>query len=299
MSADLIEDAIDCLRGEGWDNEADAVNGLVTEISRLRAQVENCHAAKNLHARRSEKLQEQLTAKDALNNDLMANFNQLRDRCWKAESELARWQQMYQAICADTNHKRRCARCGEFKTFSEFSKDATQSTGHGRYCLVCKREYSLDLSHKNETCRPYREAHDSTLFLGVHIAETVLQNYFDGIVKMPMHNPGYDFICGKGFKIDVKSSCRRSNPAENGSDYWRFHTDKNVTADYFLCLAFDNRTSLTPEHVWLIPSSVPVTRTSIVIVESKLIKWAEYEKDIEKAKKICNDLKRGIGNGSP
>lgn len=92
MSTDLIEDAIDCLRGGGWDNEADAVAGLVTEISRLQTQVENCHAAKNLHARRSEKLQEQLAAKDALNNDLMTNCNQLRDRCWKAESELARWQ---------------------------------------------------------------------------------------------------------------------------------------------------------------------------------------------------------------
>ena len=36
MSDDLIEDAIDCLRGEGWDNEADAVDRSVAEIKRLR-----------------------------------------------------------------------------------------------------------------------------------------------------------------------------------------------------------------------------------------------------------------------
>ncbi|MCK9566685.1 MAG: hypothetical protein M0Q43_11630, partial [Methanothrix sp.] len=35
-----------------------------------------------------------LATKDVLNNDLMANCNQLRDRCWKAEGELARWQKI-------------------------------------------------------------------------------------------------------------------------------------------------------------------------------------------------------------
>jgi Mg2+ and Co2+ transporter CorA len=37
---------------------------------------------------------QQLTAKDAEINDLMANCNQLRDRCWKAEGELVRWQKI-------------------------------------------------------------------------------------------------------------------------------------------------------------------------------------------------------------
>jgi len=39
-------------------------------------------------------LHKQLAAKDALNNDLMTNCNQLRDRCWKAEGELARWREI-------------------------------------------------------------------------------------------------------------------------------------------------------------------------------------------------------------
>lgn len=42
----------------------------------------------------AERLEGLLAAKDALNNDLMSNCNQLRDRCWKAEGELARWQKI-------------------------------------------------------------------------------------------------------------------------------------------------------------------------------------------------------------
>lgn len=39
-------------------------------------------------------LTDELAAKDSLNNDLMVNCNQLRDRCWKVESELSRWRQI-------------------------------------------------------------------------------------------------------------------------------------------------------------------------------------------------------------
>ena len=39
-------------------------------------------------------LQREIAAKDTLNNDLMANCNQLRDRCWKAEGEIAKWQKI-------------------------------------------------------------------------------------------------------------------------------------------------------------------------------------------------------------
>jgi seryl-tRNA synthetase len=42
----------------------------------------------------NRRLKEQLATENSLNNDLMANCNQLRDRCWKAESELDRWQKI-------------------------------------------------------------------------------------------------------------------------------------------------------------------------------------------------------------
>jgi len=129
MSDDLIEDAIDCLRGEGWDNEADAVDRSVAEIKRLR---DERHAILGVKTKegltasewvlRTGLAERQLAAKDAeieslqatlkyVDNlkgryailirdhardkiDLMANCNQLRDRCWKAEGELARWREI-------------------------------------------------------------------------------------------------------------------------------------------------------------------------------------------------------------
>ena len=60
----------------------DFVPELVAEIKRLRSTYYE------------KKFLEAVAAKDSLNTDLMANCNQLRDRCWKAESKLARWQQI-------------------------------------------------------------------------------------------------------------------------------------------------------------------------------------------------------------
>ncbi|MCK9568922.1 hypothetical protein M0R72_08275 [Candidatus Pacearchaeota archaeon] len=130
MTDDLIEKAIilaniDRTGGHYANRYLDIgriVADLVAEIKRLRAMnpfqvavpvairiTDNLFAYGN--AEESAKLQRllmQLAAKDAiisdelarrkalgaLNEDLMANCNQLRDRCWKAESELARWQQI-------------------------------------------------------------------------------------------------------------------------------------------------------------------------------------------------------------
>jgi hypothetical protein len=154
MSDGLIEDAISCLRGEGWDNEADAVTELVAELKRLREasresrmmqeneikrlqeccekyskrvmrqeasmlkvisrnreqrkqlatkdaeicvlKTEVCAAKKNLVRRDVdiENLMKELAVKDSHNNDPMANCNQLRNRCWKAEGELAKWREI-------------------------------------------------------------------------------------------------------------------------------------------------------------------------------------------------------------
>ena len=44
-------------------------------------------------------------------------------------------------------------------------------------------------------------------FLGVHIAESVLCHVFKDVEVMPTDNHGFDFICNRGKKIDVKSSC--------------------------------------------------------------------------------------------
>ena len=110
-------------------------------------------------------------------------------------------------------------------------------------------------------------------YLGCIVAEKVLANVFKNVQQMPNCNPKYDFICGKGFKIDVKASCG----VKNYPNSWIFGIRRNKIADYFLCLAFDNRKDLNPKHIWLIPSSVINHLSCATISRSTLEKWTEYE----------------------
>ena len=116
----------------------------------------------------------------------------------------------------------------------------------------------------NKTCSCY---------LGVVIAETLLSQVFKNVTRMPNGNIGFDFICGKGFKIDVKSACLVKN--RNGC--WQFTINRNPSPHFFLCIAFDNRTDLNPLHVWLIPNHVVNHLLTASITESKLKNWVDYE----------------------
>jgi len=74
----------------------DFVPELVAEIKRLRIELDNVltdlqhenERVEVMHLRRENELR-QMNELGTQNNDLMANCNQLRDRCWKAEGELA------------------------------------------------------------------------------------------------------------------------------------------------------------------------------------------------------------------
>ena len=127
------------------------------------------------------------------------------------------------------------------------------------------------------------------LFLGVHVAEQVLALVFNHVDRMPNNNPGYDFICGNGYRIDVKSACR--SVRKIGSDRWEFYIGKNQIAEYFLCLAFDNRDDLNPEHVWLIPARYVNDHMTVGVSESTIAKWDEYKLDVEKVSACCNIMK--------
>jgi len=108
-------------------------------------------------------------------------------------------------------------------------------------------------------------------YLGITIAERVLSKIFKNVKVMPFGNQGYDIICGQGYKIDIKSAVRRKQ------HLWGFNIGRNQIADYFLCLAFDSREDLNPEHLWLIPGSNINYFTGITISELKLDKWSQYE----------------------
>ena len=145
-------------------------------------------------------------------------------------------------------------------------------------------KYHRELNHKNGTHQSMHNNKSCPLFLGIHIAEQVLSKVFKDVKVMPHGNPGYDFICNHGKKIDVKSATIRN------SSSWNFGINKNIIADYFLLLAFDNRNNLNPLYLWLIPSKIlnKLTGTSISI--STIIKWDEYKLDVNKVIKCCNNV---------
>lgn len=138
--------------------------------------------------------------------------------------------------------------------------------------------------------KPASENKQCSAFLGVHVAERVLSKVFKDVEEMPYGHEGYDFICNKGKKIDVKSACTQTRDRQG--DNWSFHIRKNQIADYFLCLAFDNREDLTPMHIWLIPAKLVNHCISASISESTLSKWDEYKLDINRVVSCCNTMKQ-------
>jgi hypothetical protein len=152
-------------------------------------------------------------------------------------------------------------------------------------------KYNREYCHRTGRSRAAETARDSPVFLGVVVAERALSKFFDHIERMPYKHPGYDFICGKGFKIDSKSSCIRINTG--GYRIWRFSIHKNKVADYFIFLAFDSRENLEPRHVWLVPGSKINSLNSVCISDcpSAMAKWAQYEKPLDKVVACCNEMK--------
>lgn len=147
-----------------------------------------------------------------------------------------------------------------------------------RNTYLCKR---CDSDRKGH--HPYDENPTCGMYLGIHIAEQILSSAFKNVERMPPTNPGYDFVCNRGL-IDAKSACAR----KNGS--WQFAVRYNTTADFFLCLAFDNREDLTPLHAWLIPGTKINHLSNISIYPGTLSKWDEYRIDTSKVCACCDEL---------
>ena len=144
-------------------------------------------------------------------------------------------------------------------------------------------------THKSlgKASHPQYNNKECSLFLGDTVAETVLSKVFKNVVRTPNMYRGFDFWCNNQKKIDVKSSCTRSGKTST----WAFVIRKNKIADYFLCIAFDNRQDLNPLQLWLIPGNVINHLTAVTFSESTLHKWQEYELPIGKTIACCDTLR--------
>ena len=176
--------------------------------------------------------------------------------------------------------------------YQEFTKQLFTFTTEGVGIHISYRLYK-NTDHSNISTR-FRKVSDTgaennklcPTFLG-DIAEQVLSYVYHDVERMPRNNPGFDFICGKGFKVDVKSAC----PNKVRPNQWLFHINKNKNADYFLCLAFDNRDELNPQYLWLIPGYDINDNFNVGISRSTLSKWDKYKHLINKVTLCCNKIK--------
>lgn len=139
--------------------------------------------------------------------------------------------------------------------------------------------------------KPASENKSCATYLGCVIAETVLSHEFPGFKRMPNGNPGYDYVCPKGYKIDVKSGCKQCY--NYVTDSWYFSINKNKAPSFFLCIAWDNRESLNPAHLWLIPGWLVNEKTGFRITDSPkvLARWSQYERPLENVLECCSKLR--------
>ena len=133
---------------------------------------------------------------------------------------------------------------------------------------------------------PMSENKECASYFGIHINERLLRHKFNDVEVMPYGNPGYDVICNHGKKIDFKSGCIRKD--RNG---WLFAIKRNTIADYFLLVAYDNRTDSNPLYMWLIPGNVLNHLMGAGINLSTIHKWDEYLQPIDELITCCDTIR--------
>lgn len=176
----------------------------------------------------------------------------------------------------EVHAKKLCSRCYEIQWRAANRDDQNEKKRERRH--KCG---ALPMS-KNKEC---------SSFLGVHVAENVLNHVYKTATMMPYGNRGYDFVCGHGMKIDVKSAVITYHGRSHGK--WIFPFKRNTIADYFLCIAFDDRKNLNPLHLWLVPGHVVNWSTGICVSVSTVKKWDAYKLDLSKVVECCDGMKGG------
>ena len=195
---------------------------------------------------------------------------------------------------------KKCSECGILKPLNEFHKQKGRKYDRRSNCKKCVSEhgkiyrqiYSEEISIR-KGCIPLGKNKFCASYLGVVIGERLCRHLFKDVEVMPYGHSGYDIICNKGKKIDVKAAYVSLN---HGNSVWSFRIKHNKIADFFILVAFDNRTDLNPLHLWMIPGKEINKNSGKSIRPSTLHKWSQWEKDIDSVKLCCNDLRLNRSN---
>ena len=160
---------------------------------------------------------------------------------------------------------------------------------HREYKLKQKRKYYENGGREKQGSKSMYEDKSSAQWLGIVIGERLCRHLFKDVEVMPYGFPGYDFICNKGMKINIKTACVTFSNGKYPS--WSFTIDHNTVADYFICVAFDNRTDLNPLHIWMIPGKDVNHKKTHAIRTTTIHKWDVWKRDINDAQLCCNKIK--------
>ena len=219
--------------------------------------------------------------------------NKSKERCSKCgKMDILRQSGLCESCYTKTiraNRKKSiCIECGKFRRhMAKGLCNACYSRRWKKNNKVKVQIYSTKYNRRNGH-QPMSENKDCASFLGCHIAEQTLAKIFKNVIRMPPNNPGYDFICNKGMKIDVKSATSHMHSKVRR---WGFKVHNNPNTDYFLFLAFDNRIELNPLYLWLVPSNIVNMYHGITLSESTLSKWDKYTLPIDKVITCCDTLR--------
>ena len=199
---------------------------------------------------------------------------------------------------------KKCSKCGELKSINEFYKDKNKKDSKRSHCKKCSTKEAKDyyLKHSTRIKEYYkniirqRNGHISmyenkscSSYLGIVIGESLCKYLFKDVEVMPMHNPGFDIICNRGKKIDVKTSSIRKGKYPS----WSFKIRKNTIADFFIFVAFDNVKNLNPLYMWLIPGKEINNQAKTQISLSTIHKWNKWKRNINDVQLCCSEMKKG------
>ena len=197
-----------------------------------------------------------------------------------------------------------CSKCGETKLLDEFSRDKSRKDSRQVYCKKCsnKQNRKYRQEHKEYSKEWYKETGREkqgsismyenklcSLYLGIVIAERLVRQLFKDVEMMPNGFPGYDIICNKGKKINVKAAC--ITLVNKKYSRWAFFINRNTIPDFFILVAFDNLTDLNPLHLWMIPGEEINHQGGISIYTSTIHKWDKWKRDIKDAQLCCAKMK--------
>lgn len=160
--------------------------------------------------------------------------------------------------------------------------------------FTCYREYGKIWSYYPGMPSPIKENRMDTRFLGVYIAENGINKIYEGSERMEMNNKGYDIICPKGYKIDVKAAIL------NRYNIFNFAINKNKIADYFVLVGFNNIIELKPLRIWVVECNDniyghPIKELSRLIILNEplhIYRYQKYEKldKLNMLKNICKEF---------